>query len=95
MVIKPRRRDDLLSQMGNYPKLESKDGRVVRQGARGGIAPQVLVVQTPFGYRRAVEMLRPETDGSYAAILYVHWYEPGRLIHQIAIHMLHMTERPG
>lgn len=67
----------MLSQMGNYPKLESKDVRVVRQGARDGIARQVLVVQTPFGYRRAAEMLRPETDGSYAAILYVHWYEPG------------------
>lgn len=35
-----------------------------------------MVIQTPFGYRRVAEMLRPEGNGSLAAILYVHWYEP-------------------
>lgn len=67
----------MLSKMCDYPKLESKDLRVVHQGAQDGIIRQVLVMQTPFGYRRAAELLRPEMDGSYAAILYVHWYEPG------------------
>jgi len=66
----------MLSQMSNYPKFESKDLRVVREGAQDGIARQVLVMQTPFGYRRAAEMVRPEAGDSYAAILYVHWYEP-------------------
>jgi dienelactone hydrolase len=36
-------------------------------------------MQTPFGYRRMAEMFRPEGDGSFAAILYVHWYEPGSI----------------
>lgn len=67
----------MLSKMCDYPKLEPKDMRVVRGGTRDGIARQVLVMQTPFGYRRAAEMVRPAEDGSCAAILYVHWYEPG------------------
>jgi dienelactone hydrolase len=37
---------------------------------------QLMVIQTPFGYRRVAEMFRPEGNGSYAAILYAHWYEP-------------------
>jgi predicted esterase len=41
-----------------------------------GIENQFIVIQTPFGYRRVAEIYRPEQEGSYAAILYVHWYEP-------------------
>jgi dienelactone hydrolase len=37
------------------------------------------VIQTPFGYRRVAEMVRPEGEGLYAAILYLHWYEPESL----------------
>lgn len=66
----------MLSQMRAYQKLESKDLRVVGKRTQDGIESQLLVMQTPFGYRRAAEMFRPEGDGSYAAILYVHWYEP-------------------
>jgi len=33
-------------------------------------------MRTPFGYLRAAEMFRPEAEGTHAAILYVHWYEP-------------------
>lgn len=66
----------MLSQMRDYPKFESKDLRVVRERARDGIQSQLLVMRTPFGYLRAAEMFRPEAVGSYAAILYVHWYEP-------------------
>jgi len=62
--------------MRDYPKFESKDLRVVRKQVQDGIEDQLLVTQTPFGYRRAAKMLRPEADGSHAAILYAHWYEP-------------------
>jgi len=61
--------------MTNYPKFEAKDVRVIRKQVQEGIEDQLLVIQTPFGYRRVAEMFRPEENGSYAAILYVHWYE--------------------
>jgi dienelactone hydrolase len=66
----------MLTQMQDYPKLESQDVRVLGRRTQDGIESQLLVVQTPFGYRRVAEMIRPEGEGSYAAILYVHWYEP-------------------
>jgi predicted esterase len=65
----------MLSQMRDYPKFESQDLRVLVKRAQEGIESQLLVMQTPFGYRRVAEMFRPEGEGSYAAILYVHWYE--------------------
>ncbi len=66
----------MLAQMRDYPRLESKDVRIIRKQIRDGIETQLLVIQTPFGYRRTAELLRPETGGSHPAILYVHWYEP-------------------
>jgi predicted esterase len=66
----------VLSQMRDYQKLESKDVRVIAKRIQNGIESQLFVIHTPFGYRRVAEMFRPEGEGSYAAILYVHWYEP-------------------
>ena len=66
----------MLSQMRNYPQLEKKDLRVIRKRELDGIESQLLIMQTPFGYRRTAELLCPEREGSHAAILYVHWYEP-------------------
>lgn len=66
----------MLGQMRAYQKLESKDLRVLVSRTQDGIESQLTVIQTPFGYRRVVEMFRPEGDGTYPTILYVHWYEP-------------------
>jgi len=66
----------MLSEMQNYPQFEEKDLRVLGSQVEDGIASQLLVMQTPFGYRRVMELLRPDGEGSSAAILYVHWYEP-------------------
>ena len=66
----------MLSQMRAVQKLESKDMRVLVKRVEDGLESQLLVIQTPFGYRRIAEMFRPEGDESLAAILYVHWYEP-------------------
>src|SRR6266498_2476147 len=66
----------MLSQMREYPKLVSKDLRMLVSRTQDGLTSQLWVIQTPFGYRRVAEMFKPEADGSYAAILYVHWYEP-------------------
>jgi dienelactone hydrolase len=66
----------MLEEMRTYPKLQSADVRPVGKQLQDGIENQFLVLQTPFGYRRVAEIYRPEQEGSYAAILYVHWYEP-------------------
>jgi len=56
--------------------MESKDLRLIGKRVQDGLESQLLVIQTPFGYRRVAEMFRPESDETLAAILYVHWYEP-------------------
>jgi len=66
----------MLSQMSNYPKLEPKDLRVFGKRTQDGIETQLLVIQTPFGYRCVAEMYCPDGRDPDAAILYVHWYEP-------------------
>lgn len=66
----------MLSQMRKYPKLDLSEVRSIGKRTQDGIQSQLLVIQTPFGYRRVAEMFRPEGGGSLAAILYVHWYEP-------------------
>jgi len=66
----------MLNQMRNYQKFEEKDLRMLGAQVDNGIERQLLVMQTPFGYRRMAEVIRPEGDGPFAAILYVHWYEP-------------------
>jgi dienelactone hydrolase len=65
----------MLTQMRDYQKLESKDLRVLVKRTQDGIESQLMVIQTPFGYRRVAEMFRPEREGLFPAILYVHWYE--------------------
>jgi dienelactone hydrolase len=62
--------------MRTYQKLDSSDVRLVGKRTQDGVESQLLVFQTPFGYRRVAEMFRPEGAGSLAAILYIHWYEP-------------------
>ena len=66
----------MLSQMRDYQKLDSKDLRVLVKRVEDGLERQLLVMQTPFGDRRVIEMFHPEGEASLAAILYVHWYEP-------------------
>jgi len=66
----------MLNEMKNYQRFEGKDLRVLGGAIEDGLESQLLAIQTPFGYRRVAEILRPEGHGPFAAILYVHWYEP-------------------
>jgi len=66
----------MLSEMQNYRQFDEKDLRVLGGRVENGIESQLLVMQTPFGYRRVMELFGPENEGSFPAILYVHWYEP-------------------
>jgi len=68
----------MLTKLHEHQKFESRDLRVIGKRIQDGIESQLLVMQTPFGYRRVAELFRPEGEGegSLAAILYSHWYEP-------------------
>ncbi len=66
----------MLPKMRSYQKLDSKDIRRLREQNQDGLESQLLVLRTPFGYRRVAEIFGPEGDEARAAILYVHWYEP-------------------
>jgi predicted esterase len=41
-----------------------------------GVIMEDMTYTNPFGVRRAAYQIRPEGEGPFAAILYVHWYEP-------------------
>jgi predicted esterase len=66
----------MLFEMCDYQKLDAKDTRIIRSKVQDGLESQLLVIQTPFGYRRVGELFHPDGGESLAAILYVHWYEP-------------------
>ena len=66
----------MLSQMRNYPTLRPDDVRTVARRSEEGLERELVVIQTPFGYRRAAELFRPESGDSLAGIVYAHWYEP-------------------
>ncbi len=66
----------MLTQMKNYKKLTPSDVRLLMQKKEDGYEKQLLVFQTPFGYRRMAELFLPEGAGPFPVILYVHWYEP-------------------
>jgi len=66
----------MLSKMRDYQPLDAKDSRIIRNRVQDGLESRLLVIQTPFGYRRVAELFRPEDDETLAVILYVHWYEP-------------------
>ncbi len=59
-----------------YPKLGSNDVRLIGKRVQDGVENQLLVIQTPFGYRRTAELYSPQDEEPHAAILYIHWYEP-------------------
>lgn len=59
-----------------YQNFEITDLRLIGKRAQDGVESQLLVMQTPFGYRRTAELFSPQNSEPHAAILYLHWYEP-------------------
>lgn len=66
----------MLPQMHNYPTLKPDNVRTVANRSEGGLERELVVIQTPYGYRRAAELFRPQSGESLAGIVYAHWYEP-------------------
>ena len=50
--------------------------RLAGQQEQDGVGERLVTYRTPSGERRVAEIIRPATPGSYAAVLFVHWYEP-------------------
>ncbi len=66
----------MLNKIKNYQKFTPADIRILAEGEEDGINKQLLVFQTPFGYRRIGELFIPKGKGPFPIILYIHWYEP-------------------
>jgi dienelactone hydrolase len=60
-----------------YDRAVPPDIREVGQREQEGVLERLFTYATPFGTRRAAELIRPSAGGDQAAaILYVHWFEP-------------------
>ena len=66
----------MFTEIQNYKKLSPADVRIIAQRKEEDYEKQLLVFQTPFGYRRMAELFLPEGKGPFPVILFVHWYEP-------------------
>ena len=65
-----------MQNIRTYAKLQAADLRLIGKQTQDGIESQLLVIQTPFGYRRTAELISSQNEEAHAAILYIHWYEP-------------------
>lgn len=65
-----------MHSLEQYQKLQEKDIRLIGKQMQDDIERQLMIIQTPFGHRRVAELFSPQTEGTHAAILYAHWYEP-------------------
>lgn len=59
-----------------YDRAAPPDLRPIAQAESGGVAERLFSYRAPGGERRVATLIRPAAAGSYAAILFVHWYEP-------------------
>lgn len=66
----------MLPRMKDYPRLKPSDVRLLGEKAESGYSKNLLVFQSPFGYRRMAELFVPEKSGPHPLILFLHWYEP-------------------
>jgi dienelactone hydrolase len=66
----------MLDQIQTYPTLKPAEVRTLRTRKEQRVERSILIVQTPFGGRRVAELFRPEGDGPFPVVLFVHWYEP-------------------
>jgi len=60
----------------NYSMDSSLDVRIVGNSDADGFVVSELTFETSLGRRRAAYLVRPDGNGPFPVILYVHWYEP-------------------
>jgi len=59
-----------------YTQDSPQDVRSVGSRDLGDVTVSELTFEASSGQRRAAYLVRPEGDGPFPVILYVHWYEP-------------------
>ncbi len=64
------------ADLHKYPALTPGDIRTRRRRVEDGLEQSLLVFETPYGYRRTAELFRPEREGLFPLLLFIHWYEP-------------------
>lgn len=67
----------LLESVKDYIKVKKEDITTIGSYTQDGLIKTHIAVDTPFGYKRVAEIVKPEKGENLAAVLYVHWYEPG------------------
>lgn len=66
-----------LDQIRHHRPLSPSDVRLVRTTVHGDVEHSLVVIESPYGYRRVAMLIRPaESRGPSPAVLFVHWYEP-------------------
>lgn len=65
-----------MKTMFEYEASADFDIRPAGKQTANGVTLESFTYMNPFGQRRAAYFIRPEGDGPFPAILYVHWYEP-------------------
>lgn len=67
-----------LASLFDYDPNAPLDIRPVRVSQENKVVNRLMTYASPFGYRRVANVIGPadESQGPFAAILYVHWYEP-------------------
>ena len=66
----------MLDEIRNHPVLKPEEVRLYRTRTEEQIERSLLIFQTPFGTRRVAELFRPQGEGPFPSLLYLHWYEP-------------------
>lgn len=56
--------------------MSDPDIRPIGEESADGVTERLFSYRAPGGARRVAEIIRPSVAGSYAAALFVHWYEP-------------------
>ena len=64
------------SKKFNYDQGKIPPVRIIGERNLDGLMERLSIVTMPDGTLRAFETIRPEQAGSYAPILFVHWFEP-------------------
>ena len=60
----------------DYVQNKVPASRIVGERNVDGLIERLTILTMPDGTLRVAEIIRPEKEGNYAAVLFVHWYEP-------------------
>lgn len=66
----------MISDLFNYDRNVDLELREVRAQPGDGFVQRTITYRTAAGIHRAAGLIQPDGKGPFAAVLFVHWYEP-------------------